>query len=111
MPSDNKLCELDSALLKDVERLSGCNLAPSDIALRLGVKKSSFLRIWRDPKSEIRESYERGRLKVEEKKSKALKKQIKGGNVTAIQIHNKQAEEILFSDVKNEIFGFEQNHG
>lgn len=99
--------ELDSQLLKDIRKLASGNMAPSDIALKLGVHKAGFMRIWRDKDSAIREAYEGGRLDIEATKAKQLKKEIKGGNITAIQIHDKKAEEAEFEAHKNQIFGLE----
>jgi len=108
MPSNKMILnELDSQLLKDVRKLASANLGPSDIALKLGVNKSNFLKIWKDKKSSIREEYEGGRLSIQYKKTKALMKEIKGGNVTAIQIHDKMVLETEFETKKKEIFGFE----
>ncbi len=101
------LNELDSQLLADVRKLASRNFGPSDIALKLGVNKSSFLNIWRDKKSTIREEYEAGRLSIQYKKMKALNKEIKGGNITAIQIHDKMLLETEFETKKKEIFGLE----
>lgn len=99
--------ELDSILLKDVEKLAGGNMSPSDIALKLDINKASFMRLWRDKESTIREAYERGRLAIEAMKAKKLEKAIKKGNLTARQIHDNQAAEKSFEDLKSEVFGFE----
>lgn len=101
------LNELDSQLLKDVEKLAGGNMAPSDIALKLDINKSAFMRIWREKGSSIRDAYERGRLSLDVYKAKKLKSQIKAGNVTAIQIHDNKADVSYFEAKKKEIFGLE----
>jgi len=108
MPSNKMILnELDSQLLADVRKLASCNFGPSDIALKLGVNKSSFLNIWRDKKSSIREEYEGGRLDIQYIKLKALKKEVKSRNITAIQIHDKMVLETEFETKKKEIFGLE----
>jgi len=108
MPSNKMILnELDSQLLADVRKLASCNFGPSDIALKLGVNKTAFLGIWKDKKSTIREEYEAGRLSIQHKKMKALKLEIKIGNITAIQIHDKMVLETEFETKKKEIFGLE----
>lgn len=108
MPSNQIILdELDSQLLKEIKKLASGNMAPSDIALKLEINKSAFMRIWRDKSSLIRESYESGRLSIQAKKARVLKKEIKGGNITAIQIDDKKAAEAEFEAKKKEIFGLE----
>mgnify|MGYP005828085135 CR=1 FL=1 len=108
MPKNSEIInELDSQLLKDIRKLASCNLAPNEIALKLGINKAGFMRIWRDEDSEIRQYYEAGLVDIAVKKRKALNKQIKKGNVTAMQIHDKMSEEAEFEAAKKEIFGLE----
>lgn len=108
MPKNTEIInELDSQLLKEIRKLASCNLAPNEIALKLEINKAGFMRIWRDQDSEIRQAYEAGLLDIEVKKRKALKKEIKAGNITAIQIHDRMTEEAEFEAAKKEIFGLE----
>ena len=108
MPANSEILnELDSQLLKYVRKLASGNMAPSDIAVRLGINKAGFMRIWRDKESAIREAYEAGLLDIQAIKAKALKKQIKKGNITAIQIQENHEEESAFEAKKREIFGLE----
>ena len=108
MPTNEEILnELDSQLLKEIRKLAGYKLAPSDIAVKLGINKAGFMRIWRDDSSMIRQEYEAGRLDIKVKKAKALKKEVKVGNITAIQIQEKHDEESAFEAHKREIFGLE----
>ena len=108
MPKNSEIInELDSQLLKDIRKLAAANMAPSDIAIKLGINKAGFLRIWRDKNSEIRREWDAGRLDIEATKTKQLKKQIKKGNITAIQIADKKAEEAEFEAMKKEVFSLE----
>lgn len=105
MPKNTEILnELDSQLLKAIRKLASGNMAPSDIAIKLGINKAAFMRIWRDKDSVIRDEYEAGRLDIEAAKAKQLKKQIKKGNITAIQIADKKAEEADFEAKKRELF-------
>ena len=108
MPKNSEILnELDSQLLEEIRELAACNLAPSDIALKLGIEKAGFLRIWRDRNSLIREKYEAGRLDIRLSQMEALNDQVDEGNNTAIQIQARLIEEADFEAQKKEIFGLE----
>lgn len=108
MATDKELISaIDFQTLKEIEKLASSHLAPSDIAKKLGVNKSAFMRIWRRKESDIRESYDRGCLAIEAKKAQKLRKQIKAENLTAIQIDDKKQAEANFEAIKNDVFGFE----
>ena len=108
MPKNSEILdELDSQLLEEIRKLAACNMAPSDIALKLGINKSGFLRVWRDENSLIREQYEAGRLDIKQSQMDALNDQVDEGNNTAIQIQARLIEEADFEAKKKEIFGLE----
>ena len=108
MPKNSEILnELDSQLLEEIRELAACNLAPSDIALKLGIDKAGFMRIWRDKDSLIREKYDAGRLDIKVNQMNAVNDQVEEGNNTAIQIQAKLIEEAEFEAKKKEIFGFE----
>ncbi|UOB16582.1 hypothetical protein [Abyssalbus ytuae] len=88
-----------------IETMASQNYAPSDIALALGFDKKSFMHIWRDQNSQIRQFYEKGRLDIELKKTEKLLEKIEEGSITAIQQHDKKSEERRFEDIKQTIFG------
>lgn len=98
---------LDESSYETIEEMAEQNYGPREIASFLRVSVQSFMHVWRDTKSRIRESYERGRLEIELKKSEQLKLKVASGSVTAIQIHDKHAEARRFEDIKQQIFGFE----
>jgi|GEM_PF-5999771 len=108
MPKNSEIInELDSQLLKDIRKLASFNLAPNEIALKLGINKAGFMRIWRDEDSEIREAYDAGRIDIKEEQMIALNDQVEEGNNTAIQIQARLIEEQEFEARKKEIFGLE----
>ena len=98
---------LTGELLEQIEELAAQNYGPTDICFKLNQDKRSFLRLWRDTKSQVREAYERGRMEIEITKRQKLNEDIESGSITAIQIHDKRAEEQRFEDIKREIFSFE----
>ena len=108
MPSNQEILNvLDSQSLEEIQELAARNFGPSEIALKLGVDRAGFLRIWRDSDSLIRRSYESGRLQVKENQMIALNDQVEEGNNTAIQIQARLIEEADFEAKKKEIFGLE----
>lgn len=108
MPKNSEILdELDSQLLEEIRELAACNLAPSDIALKVGIQKADFLRLWRDESSVIREYYDKGRLDLKSDQMEVLNAQAFEGNKTAIQIQARLIEEQEFEAKKKEIFGLE----
>lgn len=90
-----------------VEELASQNYGPSDIAKALGKNTRDFNRLWRIKASELRLRYDKGRLNIQIVKSEKLIKLVKKKNVTAIQMHNKQAKKQRFEDLKNDVFGLD----
>ena len=93
--------------LMEIEEMAEQNYGPRDIARALSINVKGFLHIWRDPKSQIREAYELGRLSIDRKKKEQLIAEVGKGNITAIQIHDKHTAAQHFEDIKREIFSFE----
>lgn len=94
---------MDQNILDEVERLASLSFAPNQIAKILEIKRAAFTRLYADKSSTIREAYDRGILKTEEKKMKILKKRMKK-SMTALQEHNKREADIKFQALKSEIF-------
>lgn len=97
---------LTTSDFETVEDLASKNTAPGEIAKALSVSKRVFLHVWRDKDSQLREAYDRGRLEITFKKAEALELMMEAGNVTAYQIHDKNAKAQAFEDIKNDVFGF-----
>lgn len=87
-----------------VQELAAMNMAPSQICEILLQDKWAFMQVWRDQKSRLRKLYELGRLEIEEKKRQTLVEKIEGGDMFAIQLHDKKARAQRFEDIKNEVF-------
>ena len=105
-----KVVELNSQLAEsdytEIESLAEQNYGPRDIAKALRVSVKTFLHVWRDKNSRIREAYDLGRFQIEIKKSEKLIAMVEEKNTTAIQIHNKQSEEREFDNARLDVFGF-----
>jgi len=105
-----KVLPLNPSLVSDVQydqihELASLNFAPTDIAVRLGFNKHAFVSLWRDKTSDVYKSYYKGRLTMQFNKQQALFDQVDEGNITAIQILDKDAEAQAFEDIKNQFFG------
>lgn len=96
---------LTEATLEEIASLAEKNLAPSDIAVRMGLNKKAFLRLWRDETSEVYKAYYRGRLNIEISRNAALNDKIREDqSITAIQIQKKISDELEFENIKKSIF-------
>jgi len=65
----------------------------------------SFYKAFRNKESELYQAYKRGLDQMKISKEDALLQKIQEGNLTAIEIHNKQMEEAQFSNTIYDIFG------
>ena len=90
--------------LETVFNMSACNYAPSDIALQLGVDKKSFLALFNDKESDVRQSYDAGKLSTNFAIMGKQKELAEGGNITAAQIFLKESERIEFENLKKLVY-------
>jgi hypothetical protein len=95
---------ISSIDLDTIKSMSGCNFAPGQIALQLGIKKSVFLKIFNDLDSDAREAYEAGKLETTMKLMEKQKLLAEGGNITAHQIFMKESERIDVENLKCKIY-------
>lgn len=91
---------------EEIQSLASQNYGPRDIAKALQVSVRTFLHVWRDKNSQIREAYDLGVFQIDVKKREKLLALIDSENTTAIQIHDKQSEERRFEDARLDVFGF-----
>jgi len=76
-----------------IEELAGLNYAPSDIALYLNVNKTYFVQEFYNVNSLVRYHYDRGKLLAKAAIDLQLATNAKNGNITAIQIYDKHAND------------------
>lgn len=84
--------ELSDEQLKQVESFATIGLTPARIAKVLGLDGVAFVVEAENPESQIAKTIEIGRIKAEAARKKALFDQVKEGNITAIQITDKDSE-------------------
>jgi hypothetical protein len=94
----------DLSEAETIELLAGLNYAPRDIAVYLGVDTKAFMEAWRDPETEIRESYDRGRLKSKADVNMKLLANAMSGNITAAQIYEKNRAQTELENLRDQIF-------
>jgi hypothetical protein len=90
--------------LETVFNMAACNYAPSDIALQLGVDKKSFLALFNNKESDVRQSYDAGKLSTNFAIMGKQKELAEGGNITAAQIFLKESERIEFENLKKLVY-------
>jgi hypothetical protein len=90
--------------LATIQNMAACNYGPSEIALQLGVKKKSFLALFHEQESEVRQAYDSGKLSTTFAIMGKQKELAEGGNITAAQIFLKESERIEFENWKRKIF-------
>lgn len=94
--------------LETVFNMAACNYAPSDIALQLNVDKKSFLVLFNNKESDVRQSYDAGKLSTTFAIMSKQKELAEGGNITAAQIFLRESERIDIENIKNRLlFGHE----
>lgn len=89
--------------LTSIEDLAACNYAPEKIALFLDVDRKTFLQLWFQKESEVRQRYERGKLVSEFNINNKQKELANAGNITAAQIFLKEAEKNRIANLRNQI--------
>lgn len=102
----SKLISLDFSPedLQTIQDMAACNFSPSQIALQLGVKRQTFLSIYNDKESEVREAYEAGVLGTTLAIMTKQKELAESGNITATQIFLKEKDRIEFENIKRKTF-------
>ncbi len=90
--------------LETVFNMAACNYAPSDIALQLNVDKKSFLVLFNNKESDVRQSYDAGKLSTTFAIMSKQKELAEGGNITAAQIFLKESEKIEFENLKKLVY-------
>lgn len=90
--------------LETVFNMAACNYAPSDIALQLNVDKKSFLVLFNNKESDVRQSYDAGKLSTTFAIMSKQKEHAEGGNITAAQIFMKESERIEFENLKKLVY-------
>lgn len=90
--------------LEQVEQMAGVNFSPEKIADFFNEDRKQFMSIWYDKTSDLRQSYDRGKLRVEfELKNKQVDN-ARGGNITAYQTWEKSKNQQALEDLKQQIF-------
>lgn len=87
-----------------VTHLASLNFGPGEIAVLLGKPKTTFRKLLLDETTVIGLAYLKGRLEAKEQKKQAVNDAIYDGNITAVQIHQKESDALDFENTKAEIF-------
>lgn len=86
--------------------LAACNFTPERIAVQLGIDKKSFLKLFFDKSSDVRQAYDAGKDKATFNVINAQRDLAEKGNITAAQIFLKESKELEVANIRNQcLFG------
>ena len=88
---------------KKIEELSGISYTLKQIAMYLEIEPSVIIKEYRNPDSEFRYRYDRGRLIKEAERDMSLSEAAKNGSITAIQQLEAKLEKRKMEDYKDRI--------
>lgn len=93
---------------EQIEDLAACNYSPEQIAKYLDIPKEDFLHAYHKPKHLVRIHYDRGQLVADAEINMKALETAKAGNLTAMQIYQKNREMVTLENLKRKIlFGGE----
>ncbi len=93
---------------EQIEDLAACNYSPAQIAKYLEIPRADFMAAWMKPKHLVRIHYNKGQLVADAEINMKALETAKAGNLTAMQIYQKNRETVKLENLKNQIlFGGE----
>ncbi len=93
---------------EDIEDLAACNYSPQQIAKYLDIPKADFMNAWKNPKHLVRHHYDKGQLAADFEINQKALETAKAGNLTAMQIYQKNRDLVKLENLKSQIlFGGE----
>ena len=72
--------------------------------MQIGVDKKSFLQLFANKESDVRQAYDAGKLNTTLAVMSKQKELAESGNITAAQIFIKESERIEFENLKNRVY-------
>ena len=105
MAEDVRLSQED---FEQIEDYAACNYSPEQIAKCMDIPKGDFMAAWYNHKHPVRHHYDRGQLVAEFEINQKALETAKAGNLTAMQIYEKNRERVNLENLKKQIlFGGE----
>ncbi len=93
---------------EQIEDLAACNYSPEQIARYLEIPRADFMAAWYKPKHLVRIHYNKGQLVADAEINMKALETAKAGNLTAMQIYQKNREMVTLENLKKLIlFGGE----
>lgn len=89
--------------LEMIEDYAACNYSPQQIAKVMGYEKEDFMASWKNPDHLIRHHYDKGQLEAEFVINHKALETAKAGNLTAMQIWEKNRERVRVENIKSQI--------
>ena len=106
MPEDVRLSQEE---FEQIEDLAACNYSPEQIAKYLDIQKADFMAAWYNHNHPVRIHYDRGQLVAEFQINQKALETAKAGNLTAMQIYQKNRETVKLENLKKQILFGQEN--
>ena len=93
---------------EQIEDLAACNYSPEQIAKYLDINKADFMAAWYNHRHPVGHHYDRGQLIADAEINQKALETAKAGNLTAMQIYQKNRDTVKVENLKKQIlFGGE----
>ncbi|WZL88309.1 hypothetical protein VS868_11950 [Salinimicrobium sp. 3283s] len=100
MPEEVRLSQEE---FEQIEDLAACNYSPEQIAKYLDIRKEDFMAAWYNHRHPVRHHYDRGQLVADVEINQKALETAKAGNLTAMQVYQKNRETVHVENLKKQI--------
>ena len=100
MPEKIRLSQEELEMIEDY---AACNYSPQQIAKVMGYEKADFMASWTDHNHLVRHHYDKGQLEAEFVINQKALETAKAGNLTAMQIWEKNREAVRVENIKSQM--------
>ena len=87
--------------IDQVMSMAACNFSPELIAKRFNVHQDSFMKIWYDTETDLRQAYDAGKLSSQHNIMEKQRELAESGNITSAQVFLKESKEIEITNIRN----------
>ena len=92
-----------------IEDYSACNYSPEQIAKCMDIPKADFMAAWFNHKHPVRFHYDKGQLQADFEINQKALETAKAGNLTAMQIYQKNRDAVSLENMKKQILFGQEN--
>ena len=106
MPEELRLSQED---LEQIEDYAACNYSPEQIAKCMDFAKADFMAAWYNHEHPVRFHYDKGQVQADFEINQKALQTAKAGNLTAMQIYQKNRETVKLENLKQQILFGQEN--